>query len=119
MMDLQLQQNDLLINGDDFAVTLSDVETVRQSIKIRLKTLAGEWFLDSQIGIPYLTEILGHKRNDRFLRHVLMSEIESVPGVLKVSDFYLEELAYRGLRISFEAVLIDHTKLNIKESVEI
>lgn len=35
-------------------------ETVAQAVKTVMQLALGEWFLDQTLGVPYLTEILGH-----------------------------------------------------------
>ena len=119
MMDLALDNNDLSYSCGDLSLCANDTLAIAQAISIRLKTLAGEWFLDSQIGLPYLTEILGQKRNDRFLRHAIVPVIESVPGVSEIANFSVEQTADRGITISFHARLNNQTIIPIKASVEL
>ena len=122
MMDLVLRKNDLgivdlSIVDDDFALCPTDKDAIAQTITIRLKTLAGEWFLDTTLGIPYLTEILGHKYHERSLRHLIMAEIQTILGVLEITNFKAEEKAHRSLSISFMAIMSDGHKQSFKESI--
>ena len=118
MMDFSLKENDLeLINGD-IALCNNDVDAVAQSIAIRLKILAGEWFLDQNLGVPYLSQILGKKHSDRLLSKLLAKEIEAVPGVKELSDFSFDEGAHpRSIAIKFKATLSDRTTITINESI--
>lgn len=117
MMDFSLGNNDLEIAEGDLAICRTDTHAVAQAITIRLKTLAGEWFLNTALGIPYLTEIFGHKRNGRFIRQVILLEIEAVPGVYQVRDFEVQEKTNRTLLISFIAISSDGTAINVNESI--
>jgi hypothetical protein len=117
MMDLFLCDQDVKIVEGDLAICPTDADTIAQAIVIRLKTLAGEWFLDSALGIPYFTEIFGHKRNSRFIRQLLLPEIEAVPGVHQVKDFEVHEKTNRQLLIKFNAVLSSGTVVTINESM--
>jgi hypothetical protein len=117
MMDFWLQYNDLEIQSGDIAFCPTDREALAQAIAVRLKTLAGEWFLDAALGIPYLNEIFGHKRNERFMRQVILPEIEAISGVHQVRDFKVQEKTNRQLLISFVVVSGDGTVININESI--
>ncbi len=117
-MDFALHEKDIKISNGDFQLCCSDTDAIAQAISIRLKTLAGEWFLDTTIGIPYFTEILGKKRNDRFLRHLLLSQIENTPGVRQITDFKADQDSPRGLKISFNVVLNNQSIIPINEAVE-
>lgn len=120
MMDLLLNQNDIEIVNGDFVVCHNDIETISQSISIRLKTLAGEWFLDENIGIPYLTKVLGKKPNLAFLKQLISKEINAISGVKELSDFSFEEdAACRKITINFKAILFNQSIININESLEI
>ena len=66
-MDFSLKSHDLAIANGDFALCATDKDAITQAIVMRLKTMSGEWFLDTITGIPYFTDIFGHKRNERFI----------------------------------------------------
>ena len=117
MMDFWLQQNDLQIVSGDFILCPTDTHVIAQAITIRLKTLADEWFLDTTLGIPYFTEIFGQKRSERFIRQLILPEIEAVPGIHQVKDFIVKEEPNRKLSISFTAMLSDGAHFSINESI--
>lgn len=117
-MDFSLEQNDLEISNGDICLCSSDTEATAQIITIRLKTLAGEWFLDKNIGIPYLTQVLGKNRNDRVLRRLIAKEIQSVSNVKELSDFNFDEgESPRGIAIKFKASLSDQSIISINASI--
>src|SRR6185437_10473262 len=103
----------------DIALCSSDKAALAQAITLRLKTLAGEWFLDTQVGIPYLTEIFGNKRRVRYLEMCVASEIKATPGVRELRDFQVQISNNRAASISFVASLSDETAININESLGI
>lgn len=49
------QTRELVVQDGDL-VLVRGVEAVRQAIEIRLRTFAGEWFLDLSRGLPYMTD---------------------------------------------------------------
>lgn len=120
MMDLRLKQNDLAITHGDISICATDVDTIAQTISTRLKTLSGEWFLDTKIGIPYLSEILGKTRRDRFLQKLVTEEIRKVPGVKELSDFgFNEGPESRSIVIKFKTVLTSQAVITVNESMRI
>lgn len=117
MMDLSLKDQDLAIINGDFRMCQDDKSALAQAISIRLKTLSGEWFIDSSIGIPYFSEILGQKRSALFIRQTILPHIEAISGVKEVTNFQVEEKADRKVSITFTAVLNDGSLIKINESV--
>ena len=118
MMDFSLEHNDLEISNGDICLCSSDVAATAQMIAIRLKTMAGEWFLDTKLGLPYLTQVLGKKRNDRFLKSLITKEIQALAAVQELSHFsFVESESPRSININFNAKLSDQTVISIKESI--
>lgn len=70
----------------DFAV---GVEAVAQMVKTRLLLVRGEWFLDTDAGMPYLTEILGKSVDLARAEATFKAAIVSVEGVLSLTSFDL------------------------------
>jgi hypothetical protein len=61
-------------------------EAVAQIISTRLKLWAGEWFLDSSAGTPYLTQVLG-ERAVRNPDAAIKARILSTPGVIAITEY--------------------------------
>lgn len=118
MMDFALHGQDLAINQGDLCLCAGDTDAIAQAIIIRLKTFAGEWFLDSNVGLPYLSHILGKKNSERFLQRIVTKTIKTLPGVvdLKNFDFELDHVK-RGMCIKFSAILSDQRAIAINESI--
>ena len=120
MMDLSLKDNDLMVANGDFLMCATDTDAIAQTICTRLKILAGEWFLDSNIGIPYLSKILGKKRNDRFLQKLITDEIRTVPSVKELHNFSFNDgIESRLIVVKFKTVLSNQIAITINESVRI
>ena len=120
MMDLLLKDNDLMLAQGDFLLCATDIDTISQTISTRLKILAGEWFLDSNIGIPSLSKILGKKRNDRFLQKLITDEIRTIPSVKELHNFSFNHgTESRCINVKFETILANQITITINESVGI
>lgn len=74
--DLKLgTTNDLVINGGDLVLTTTKTEIAAQTLGITLKTFRGEWFLNSQFGVPYLQEIVGVAKKKEVVDRIFLAEI--------------------------------------------
>ena len=51
---------------------------------------AGEWYLDSRLGTPYLQQVLGHDFDENLARRAITTAAESVVGVDSVTDVVFE-----------------------------
>ena len=113
MSDFLLRENDLEIN-QDFVLTQSLTEQVEQALRIQLKTLQGEWFLDERVGIPYCTEILGQKPHKLTLLGIFREAILKVEGVAELSQIDAEyDVHTRTVTIDFGVKLTDGSKVKI------
>jgi hypothetical protein len=118
-MDLKLdkQTHDLVIEGGDL-VFVDGAEDVVQSIKIRLLTLAGEWFLDDTIGwITFAGMPFGKVSNLSAVRARILQEITGTPGVLsaEITAFSLIP-STRNLSVTYRARVTDGF---VNDSVEV
>jgi hypothetical protein len=68
---------------------ISGPEQITQAVNIHLRTWIGEWFLDLDHGVPYLTEVLG-KRRPEMVEAVLRQHILGVDGVQSITSFHLK-----------------------------
>lgn len=80
--DLLLRNNDLML--------IDNAERVAQQILITLQFWAGEWFLDTTQGVPYLEYILVKNPNLNHVRQILTEAILSVEGVQGIDDMILD-----------------------------
>lgn len=102
-MDLLMgSDNDLVFHNGPLTkeyTTQPYTQTVAQRLKIRLLTFTGEWFLDTEYGVPYW-DILGRKvpksRVDQILQQQILLEI----GVKEIVSFN-SSLANRQYSASF------------------
>jgi hypothetical protein len=86
------------------------VEAVVQGVKIRLRRVRGEWFLDRDQGVPYLATdivpeseaLLGQKFNPQRARSAIRDEVLKAPGVVELPALAVSfESGTRTLRIEF------------------
>lgn len=93
--DLRLTDGQLtLVEGD---------EAIAQHLRVRLRWIRGEWFLDQRTGIPFFEDVLTRFQRGRaealFRRTILQT-----PGVTALRSFRLEvSTATRRATLSFEA----------------
>ena len=62
-------------------------ETVSQAISTRLHLDKGEWFVNTEEGTPYSTEILGTGTIGKY-DFAIQDRIINTPGVTKLVDYY-------------------------------
>lgn len=110
MADLSLESNAASQNyGDlklsetgDFILT-SGSEAVAQDLMQRLQFFLGEWFLDVTLGIPYFEQIFVKNPNLPNLEALLINQILSTPGVIRLNSFTLDpDFSLRNLKVQFQ-----------------
>lgn len=62
-------------------------KAVRQRLYIRLNTAQGEWFYNSEKGVPYFQDIFGTRGSQGLIESILRSEIIETEGVLEILSF--------------------------------
>lgn len=67
--------------------TQSRVDVVAQRLFILLRTFEGEWFLDTEYGIPYFQSILGKKTSKSAVDLIFQREILAENGVKELTFF--------------------------------
>jgi hypothetical protein len=114
MSDLKLKDGDLVIKNGDFVLTKNLAEQVTQALRIQLKMLQGEWFLDERVGIPYFTQILGQKPHKLTLLGIFREAILQVDGVAKITQIDIDyDHRTRAVKIDFEVELTDGQKVKL------
>lgn len=101
-------KHDLLLTGGhdlaivDFDLKLTDeTNVVAQRVKRALLLFKGEYFLDTDLGMPYYDDILGVKNRFDTLRAIFINAIREVKGVADVKEFNIAfDQATRTLSIN-------------------
>ena len=79
-------------------------DRVAQQVKMTLLAFLGEWFLDTNFGIPYLEEILVKNPRLSSVEAILRSRIKAVPDLVRLTFFGMEfDRMRRTLRVDFNA----------------
>lgn len=88
-MDILLNDNgDIAFdNGDAPLVTDEQRQDVAQRLQIKLRTFAGEWFLNTSIGVPYDEQIFGKGRKKSSIDLIFQTQILEEPDVLEITQF--------------------------------
>ena len=85
--DFVQQDGDLFICDGDFQLT-TDAVAVLQDVQSRLRSFAGEWFLDQE-GLPYFTDIWGKNVSYTVIHTIILETIVETPGVANIDKFEL------------------------------
>ena len=73
-----------IVNGKLVLTDMSD--EVAQNVRIRLQTYEGEWFLDTELGVPWFQQILG-KKDTAVANLLIRQEISNTNGVSGIVSF--------------------------------
>lgn len=105
-LDLLLDDNGVVLRNGDWAFAI-DREGIQQRISQVLKTIAGEWFLDLDYGVPYFEQILIKNPNLPAVQDIFRRALLSVKGVSSVERLNLSlDTTSRTLTVSW-VVLTD------------
>lgn len=116
---------DILLNecGDiDFTegrlTIVREADQVRQAWLIYIRTLLGEWFLNTAIGVPYIQKAYKKRLGRRELKQIFTTATLEVPGVLAVNSVIINDLnvATRFAEITVEAVITGEETATFKYS---
>lgn len=89
-------------------------EEAMQRLRMRLRRLLGEWFLDTNLGTPYRRDILVKNPDMQVIRSALQKEILADPAVESVTEFSLEhDRVTRHLDVTFTAVLVSAVAIEV------
>jgi len=79
--------NDLYLDDDDNLALVLDAQAVGQHVRQRLLTFEGEWFLDTQAGVSWLSDIFASDYNPALAEAVTKAEILDTDGVVSIDTF--------------------------------
>lgn len=82
-----------LTNG---RVTIVDgADAVRQRWLIHIRTFLGEWFLDENIGVPYIQKLFRKQLSRQNVKQIFATASAAVPGILQVVSVIVNSLDAR------------------------
>lgn len=87
MIVRRLDRNHDMTMGNGLAAYASGVEAIAQSCKTRLLMLKGEFFLDTEYGVPYLQEIMVKPVNQPLTESIIKQTILDTVGVELLESF--------------------------------
>lgn len=117
-MDLQLDEetHDIVFNNNIVTVTTEQKQSVAQLLKIKLLTFLGEWFLDTDNGVPYYQQIFGKVRSKAAVDAIFRQKISEEPEVVEIVEFESEISADRTYSLKFR---VRTTLDQITDSIQI
>lgn len=78
---------DIYIDDTGNLALVEDAEAVGQHARQRLMTFQGEWFLDKDAGVTWLTEVLGFGYDPIIAEALTKTEILETDGVIDIESF--------------------------------
>lgn len=89
MTDLKINQDayDLELVDGDFSLTQTESESLKQRLIIKLRTFRGEWYLDTQLGLPYFQRIFQKGTAKETVDSLFKQAILSEPEVQQLLEF--------------------------------
>lgn len=78
---------DVHLSVDGNLAMVKDAEAVGEHAKQRVMTFKGEWFLNSDVGVPWLTQLLGKGYNPALAESIIKSTIRKTGGVSAITSF--------------------------------
>lgn len=78
---------DLHLTSDGNLATVKNAEAVGQHVRQRLMTYHGEWFLDNQVGVTWLSDVLGQSYDPLIAEALTKGEILETDGVTGIETF--------------------------------
>lgn len=100
---------DIFFDSSGNLVMVRDSLAVGQHVRQRLMTFAGEWFLDTNVGVPWLNEIFAKQYDPALAEAVVKASIYETDGVISIETFSVSfSRTTRNLRISSVDVTTDY-----------
>lgn len=90
---------DIYLNPDGNLAIVKDAKAIGEHIGQRLKTFEGEWFLDKDAGVTWLTDVLGGTYDPVIAETLVKAEILETDGVTSIESFSVRfDRSNRGLK---------------------
>jgi len=100
-LKLDADTGDLVVESGDL-VLIEDLDVVAQRLRLKLRTVVGEWFLDTTSGVDYFGKILRKGVQQSAVEAELRAAILGVPNVRALRRFESTyDPARRRFRLDF------------------
>ena len=87
-LSIDQETNDLHLDTDGNLATVTSAEAVGQHARARLLTFFGEWYLDTESGVPWLSDVLGKSSNNTEIADTIVkAELLDTQGVTDITTF--------------------------------
>lgn len=73
------------INGS--LAMVSNSEAIAQRVKQHLRMYAGEWFLDTSVGVPWIEYVFTNPFDQAIAEAIVKDAVLAVPGVVEILSF--------------------------------
>ena len=80
---------DILFDNGTTVTSTKELD-LSQRLRIRLGTFSGEWFLDTDFGVPWFQQILGKQRSKATVDSIIQEEIYKEPDVRSIKSLTSE-----------------------------
>lgn len=109
--------NDLIIRDGTFLLVEGAAQTV-QAVRSNLLAYKGEWFLDTEDGVPYFEKIFTRPADLANIESIIKATILNTEGVSGIVEFQTSyDRESRGLTISVSITDIYDDTLNLEVTV--
>jgi hypothetical protein len=101
-LDLKVDNSGELVVTDFDLVKIINGDAIEQDIRTALRTFKGEYFLNTNVGLPYFQEIFKKGTSPLIIQNRFKTAILARPGVKNFESFEIEiDTALRQLNIEF------------------
>lgn len=88
-LSLDLTTHDLEITNNSLVI-VTDARAVAQRVKQHLRLFAGEWFLNTESGVPWIEFVFTKPFDQATAEAVIKDAIMRVPGVVEITSFAMD-----------------------------
>lgn len=98
---------DLVIVNGDLTLT-TGLDRVKQHLSQRFKLFFGEWFLDTERGVPYFQDIYRKNPDGDVVDATFKKVVTQTPGVVNLQEFSIDyDNATRSITVKLRALTVD------------
>ena len=109
---------DLDITDSQLSLT-SGLQAIQQHLQVKLRIFLGEWFLNTDVGVPYYRDVLIKSPNFVQVSATLKTEILETTGVLELSSFEFDyDNEIRAFTLDFKT-LTEEGVIDFSQEIEV